>query len=633
MSSVPPLLLGPMLVLLLSWLMTALGYRVVVLTGLILPGLRVAERGLVYLAIGAGVSQYLPLLLGSMGILSISNVKLALAALAVLLARDLLHIAKTAAPEIRSLCRMPTRRALTAWFVILAAFGGALLVRASLMGSLGDDDGYHLLAPKRWLQSGTLEYLPTYTHTNAPMGFEMLYTLALSLANPAAAKLLHFGAGVLCLLAVFLCAKRLGHVTAGVLAISCLLLETPLFDLPVLLNLAYTDLAVCWLTLTSLLLWLIWLDNGERSLLIGAASCAGFAGSFKFTALSVGAGLMLLVFRQLKRRGLPIREMMGPLCMVGALSAVPVLPWLWRNWRVTGNPMYPILSSLVPTRDWSPEHAQIFSRFFRYYNWGQGYGADIATRKLVLLAVGAAVLAAYALGIVLVKQPALRDLLLFSALLILPALPVTGLYFRFWLPSTICTILVAACVFARHFSAERLLQVSLLLLLASFIKWGRWARYDVASGLPAALGLRAEERDDQFWHVWRYLNENTPQNAHVLMAAFYPAFQRSSGVAFWIDRTTYNTDSHLQDFIQLRTWDSFLSSVDKAKIDFVVVWNKAQIQLAPGFSSYSGGLNEYSFSRRLVGECGSLVFRDGELEVYRLAGAAQRCGSPTRSAL
>jgi hypothetical protein len=633
MSSVPPLLLGPILVLLLSWFMTALGYRVVVLTGIIAPCLRVTERGLVYLAIGAGVSQYLPFLLGSMGILSIRNVKLAIAALALLLARDLLHVAKVAASEIRGLCRVPTQRWLTAWLLILTAFGATLLLRASLMGSLGDDDGYHLLAPKRWLQSGTLEYLPTYTHTNAPMGFEMLYAIALSLGNPAAAKLLHFGAGALCLLALFLCAKRLGHAAAGVLAISCLLLETPLFDLPVLFNLAYTDLAVCWLTLTSLLLWLIWLEHDSLPLLMGAALCAGFAGSFKFTALSVGAGLMLLVYRQLERRNVPVREMAVRLGTVGALSAAPVLPWLWRNWRVTGNPVYPILSTLLPTRDWSNEHAQIFSRFFRYYNWGQGYGLDFATRKLVLIAVGAGVLGAYAIGFVLVKQPALRDLLLFSALLIAPALPVTGLYFRFWLPATICTILVTACVFARHFSAERLIQAGLFLLLVSVVKWGRWARYDVASGLPVALGLREERRDDQFWRTWRYVNENTPQNAHVLMAAFYPAFQRSSGVAFWVDRATYNTDSHLQDFIQLRTWDSFVSSVEKAKIDFVVVWNKAEIQLAPGFSSYPAGLNEYSFSRRLVDECGSLVFRDGQLEVYRLAGARGRCAAQTRSAL
>ncbi len=170
MSSVPPLLLGPILVLLLSWFMTALGYRVVVLTGLLGPCLRVAERGLVYLAIGAGVSQYLPFLLGSMGILSMRNVKFALAALAILLTRDLLHVAKAGASEIRRLCRMPTQRWLTAWLLVLTAFGAALLVRASLMGSLGDDDGYHLLAPKRWLHSGTLEHQPPSTHPNAQMG-------------------------------------------------------------------------------------------------------------------------------------------------------------------------------------------------------------------------------------------------------------------------------------------------------------------------------------------------------------------------------------------------------------------------------------------------------------------------------
>ncbi len=619
MLSVPQIVSEPFIALSLLWLVAAVGRRLVRITDMGLPWLSPVERGYVYLALGAGFTQYFPLLLGAFGLLSAKALGALLGVLAVLLVGDLWQIARGGARSFRAFLNRRPTPLLAVWCALFIAFAVALMIRGLWVGSLGDDDGYHLLAPKRWLARGSLDYLPTYTHTNAPMGFEMLYAIALATGRVGVAKLLHFFAGLSCMAGIVLCARRLGSTAAGLLAISCLLFENPLFDLPVLLDLAYTDLAMCWLTVTSVLAWLAWQERPERSSLAVAALAAGFAASFKFTALAVGAGLLVLVFRELARRGRSFRASLPTLAGTAALSSIPILPWLWRNFRLTGNPLYPMLSSVFPTRDWSPEHGKIFSRYFRYFNWGQDYLLyGYAQRRQLLLFVSVLLLFGYAVAIRRVKRPVLRDLLVFSVLLVAMALPVTGLYCRFWLPATICTLLVAVTLVSERLPARLVLPAATAVLSLAFLKWASWARYDVAGCLAVELGIRQAQRDDPFWNTWRFINTQTPPSARVLMAGWYPAFHRSSGVAFWIDRDTYTADSHLQAFFDLTSWDAFVTSVRGAGIDYVVVFDRPVLATPPGFSDTAVGRNEFPFSRRLVERYGTLVFHQGDVEVHRL---------------
>jgi hypothetical protein len=129
------------------------------------------EANLVAMVIGTGCLQLVPYILASAHALTPSAVRLTCLLLFLLLLPDVARVliqGFRADPK----ATMPTD--LKIWSALLAATLGILLVHALAFGNLGDDDGYHLSAPARWLHEQTLSYFPTYTNTNASMGFEML---------------------------------------------------------------------------------------------------------------------------------------------------------------------------------------------------------------------------------------------------------------------------------------------------------------------------------------------------------------------------------------------------------------------------------------------------------------------------
>ncbi len=629
MNTIPPLFRDALVAGMLLLLFAALGRRALRLGNFGLGPFRPLEAACVYTALGAGLAQYLPFALGAAGILSPWSLRFALGGLALLVAPDAAQLLRRLPDAARELRSAPISKWVWIWTSVIGLFLIVLFIRGLLVGAFGDDDGYHLTAPKRWLDAGTLEYLPTYTHTNAPMGFEMLYMMALALSGPGAAKALNFGAGIFCLLGIFSCASRLGQPIAGFLVVACMLFENPLFDLPVLLNLAFVDLAVAWMTIAAALIWLVWRSvPGRGDLLIVAGLCAGFAGSFKFTALATGGALVLLLaldgWRSRQERTITCVRVAG----VAVASFVPVVPWLVRNWHVTGNPVYPLFSSLIPARDWSVQQEAIFQSFFRYFNWQRGAGIDEAASARLLFIVALGVLAAYVIAIFLEKRHELRGLLILSAVLLASGFGVTGLFWRFYLPAFFLTALVVASWITARVRADLVLVAATLIGLAGIGKWGNWAAQDVPVSIRTAFGLAEAPRDDPFWNVWHYLNENTPKHAHVMLAAIYSSFKVSSGVAFWVNRRTFTTDPHLQNAVTFEDWPSFLRSVARIHVDFVVIAREPPEQLPYFFRTFTGGRNEYPFSRRLVNDYGTLLFQSGEISVYRIALSSEEYTAP-----
>jgi hypothetical protein len=149
-SPAPPILYAPLFAILFFWLLVALGFRLTRLMHVPLGTLTPWEKGLVCAAVGGGTIQYLPLVLSVFGRLSVVSVRACIAVLAVLLLPDGIHIVRRLAAVVKG-GRRPRRR----W-----RSGGRcwrcsalLLVRAVVVAVGGDDDGYHLMAPKRWLEA------------------------------------------------------------------------------------------------------------------------------------------------------------------------------------------------------------------------------------------------------------------------------------------------------------------------------------------------------------------------------------------------------------------------------------------------------------------------------------------------
>jgi hypothetical protein len=260
--------------------------------------------------------------------------------------------------------------------VLFTTMMALLLVHALGFQDIGEDDGYHLTAPNRWLRLGTLSYLRTYLATNASLGFEMLNAIGLSIGGASAAKLLHYAAGLFAFYGIFLSARRVGGAVAGVTAISLLLVATPVCNLPTIFSLSLVDLGSCWMAMTSVVIWLVWRDRPDNRLLVPMALCAGFVGSIKTATLTFGIAWIPVLALELHRRQFSVVQSAAIIVRFGLLELAPVVPWMLRSWRVTGNPLYPMFSSFITNRDWTTQQAEWLGLFFHYYSWGVASGGS-----------------------------------------------------------------------------------------------------------------------------------------------------------------------------------------------------------------------------------------------------------------
>lgn len=621
----PPVVHVPIFVCLIWLLALALGRRLAIWFRLFPGSLDAWERGLVALTLGIGFLQFVPFALGAAQLMQPASVRTAVLVLAALLIPDAYRSLLAIKRQLTSLhASIPPLIRL--WAILFATMLAILFVHSLVFGKFGDDDGYHLSAPMRWLRDGTLSYLPTYTHTNASFGFEMLYVIALSFKEPLAAKLLHFGAGFWLLFTVLLCCRRLSSWLSGVMAISFLMVATPLVNLPQIFSLAFADFAACWAAMASVLLWLIWRETREPELLTCLALCAGLTGAFKFTALSTGVAWACIIFAELRLQKRSWRDTLTALLRFGLIASGPVLPWLLRNWKLTGNPVFPMFASIIPTRDWTVEHGALFSRYIRYFSWGVASGSKLSeSARKGLLLLAAIVITALAAGLwSRTKRPALRTLLAFSTVYTLLCIALTGLLFRYWLPGVVCFTVVGFVLFEQRLPQTRLRYAPALAMIALALGIQLAGERKRESGLLSELRLitglstpAEEHANDLLWPMWARIRANTTPDARILVASFYTTFGASSFGCYLLERTCFTTDSHLQRYIRLDDWNEFLASVRLAKIQYLLISDQQFTAGRFGFD-FPAGQNEFPFCKRLASEYGEPVTSFAHLTLYRI---------------
>jgi hypothetical protein len=625
-SSLPPLLRAALAGIAFVLVSVALGRRLLKVARLDLSGFAAVEQGFVAAALGAGLLQYVPYSLALAGLLFPHVLRWTTLALIVLLLPDMVASVRAGMRLARSAAWGPVPLAGKLWCVLASVLLGSFAIYAATICELSEDDGYHLAAPIRWLGQGSLAYLPSYTNTNASMGFELLYAFGLANMDAIAAKALNYVAGVFFLGGIVLCARRVASLSAGVVAISLLLITTPLVNLQYVFGLAYVDLGACWMAVTSMLVWLVWYEHQERTpWLYLLALYAGLAGSFKTTAVALALAWMPLVLAEQLRRSVPAFVALRRVVLFGAVSALPVLPWLFRNFQQTGNPLFPMLASIIPTRDWPPDHAEIFGKFVRYYSWGvaRGLGMSESQRKLLLYGAAIAVAAAGVVAVRLVSRPVLKRLLTFSATFVAISIPLTGLIQRYWLAGFAGAALVGTAIAYDRWPKAFQSYVPAALLMAVALVTGLRTSpsgHELARDLRIATGISTMEQEYQgspLWNIWRYINHETPADSRILMAAFYTTFGASTYGAFGVDRTCFATDAHLQAYIRLDTWPAFIESLNRASIDYAVVADREFTGPRLGLS-FPAARNEFAFSRRLAEEYGDKVYQLGEVALYRL---------------
>ncbi|MEI9941324.1 MAG: hypothetical protein WDO69_29245 [Pseudomonadota bacterium] len=605
-----PIVLAPLFTLAFLWLSAATGRRLMRWLGVDALGSS-AEGVVVAIALGAGMLQFVPFVLALGHVLGVWSLRLALLLLSALLWREIWAIAGRARAEARS-----ALSALRAWWV-LALLPAVLSAGLLALAPSTDADGvsYHLTVPKRWLESGTLRYLPTYPYSNTPMGAELLFMIGLAVSGDIATKTMHLAFGLLGALGVYLAGVRLKNSAVGAVA-AVLYLVGPCGVVP-LLGTAYTEGVIAFGIIGSTLAWLIWLREGQVGWLRCAFVLAGVTITFKLTALVfalVLCGLTCVAsWDETKERGALLSVLIKRLPLT-LLLALPVLPWLTRSAILTGNPVFPLFVGLIPSRDLSPRLAAAFEQYNRYLIWATrfGMGWSLGTRKLILAVVALGITLAVGVAIVRMRSRFARGIALVLWLGILLQLSAIGLYARYWIPILSVLMLPILWFFSEALSRRWLRPsfIGITLLLSLLAMRSNFAAIDndLRGTFATALGLEQPNvylaRHLPLYPLYEYANHELPVDAHVLLGYYCGGFH--------LDRDTYCAE-FVQDSLRFTTWNDFVTDARRLGVTHVLAPTSLATGGTPPLTTDSAGpsrlirVQENEFFTRLLTQHASLL--------------------------
>jgi 4-amino-4-deoxy-L-arabinose transferase-like glycosyltransferase len=250
------------------------------------------------------------------------------------------------------------------WSILMLGFIAVAAV-LNLLGAWAppfeyDELEYHLGALADYRRIGHIAFLPHNFYSNLPQLSEMLYLLATVTGSDVAAKLLHWTFGLLAALALYAVAGRLWTRSVGLTGAALFYCVPFVQDLS---QTARVDLATAFFAVLAFGGLLLWHKEAKQSYLWLSALMTGAAVATKWPAVAV-VMLPALVFIVLSGRS--VRLAAG----YGLVAAAGVVPWLAKNWLLSGNPVYPLLYNVFRSPHWSAGQAALFAeRHYPSFGW------------------------------------------------------------------------------------------------------------------------------------------------------------------------------------------------------------------------------------------------------------------------
>ena len=238
------------------------------------------------------------------------------------------------------------------WIIIALAAGlwiaGATLPPGYVLtfGDAYDVLEYHLQLPREYYDNQHVSLLPHNIYSHYPLGVEMLYLLCMCLRGGAyegmyGAKLIHGMFGVLAVGAVFAALRQddgpRARFSAAVLATTPLVVYLSWLAMVELAELCYLAAGLLWLRQ--------WIRSPRPgpAVLIGAmlgGACAVKYLAVGFVVAPVAA--VMLIRALVARRAAMLGQTAAAMLVAGAMFS----PWLIRNAVATGNPVFPLASTI-----------------------------------------------------------------------------------------------------------------------------------------------------------------------------------------------------------------------------------------------------------------------------------------------
>ncbi len=307
-----------------------------------------AERIALEGGIGLGIVALVTLLLGLVGLFRPLILWALLIGSALLLRRSLRAWLSEAVAVGRSALRIESVGA-----KLIAGYCAIMLLLALVIAlappAHWDSLTYHLVAPQRYLEASAIRAQPDNFYLGLSENVEMLFGLVIgAFGRDTAAAPVHFGIGVLALLATAGLARRFAGKSAGWWA-ALLLLSA--YNLWALFGWAYVDLATMLYGALALVALTAWRENPSDAWLVVIGAIVGLAVGVKYAAgmIGVAAGLVILIQqpRRVLRNGL----------IVGVTALIVFAPWAIKGIALYGNPIYPFAFGGL---NWNPDRMHAF---------------------------------------------------------------------------------------------------------------------------------------------------------------------------------------------------------------------------------------------------------------------------------
>jgi 4-amino-4-deoxy-L-arabinose transferase-like glycosyltransferase len=261
------------------------------------------------------------------------------------------------------------------WTAVTGAYFLLAIALSALPPTLNDELIYHLAMPRAWLEAHGGFFFQNNIYAYFPQSGEMFYMLGLGTAGEASARLFHAASGLLLFLAALRYAGLImdrKHARLAAFALLCV--PTMMTILPA----AYVDLTFALFTFLAVISVKEYIDGRDVRHALLAGLMLGGAIGVKYTGLQMTAlAVCLIAIFRLKKPDLPIFK---PIILVAGPAAACALPWLVRNWLLTGWPMFPFslpFFSLSSALNWDAARAGLYLGFL------QAFGAPLAGGTLL----------------------------------------------------------------------------------------------------------------------------------------------------------------------------------------------------------------------------------------------------------
>ena len=262
------------------------------------------------------------------------------------------------------------------FFGVSVLLAGFLILLASVPPVSRDAMTHHLAVPDLYLRHGKMVELPHLSFSYYPMNLDLLYWAALAVfGRDIIPKYIHLAFGLMTFCLVFFHVKpRAGRGFA--------LLGAFLFlSLPVVMHLAitaYVDLGLVFFSFGAMMLLIRFFQGGFNPwMLAGSAACCGLGLGVKYNGilvlilLAVAAAIIPAVKLGKQTGRILIFKPVLYACIFVAISLAVFSPWMIRNAKWTGNPVYPMATSVFGPQNQVSESPRVSHFQLRRHGYGE----------------------------------------------------------------------------------------------------------------------------------------------------------------------------------------------------------------------------------------------------------------------